>query len=93
MKFFVVMHLEGKGCVIPKTDVPTITTSHHRDGECPYFLENLDKLTYESHGIIGRLFRAVIHTTQVAFVASFTKKYHEQVYDLDLEVDVYELLG
>ncbi|XP_031492049.1 probable RNA-dependent RNA polymerase 1 [Nymphaea colorata] len=74
----------------PKTGVPAVIPSHLRVQEYPDFMEKPDKPTYESRGIIGKLFRAVKGRSQVASIASFTKSVACKAYDRDLEVDGYE---
>ncbi|OVA04184.1 RNA-dependent RNA polymerase [Macleaya cordata] len=72
----------------PKTGVPAEIPPHLRVKEYPDFMEKLDKPTYESKRVIGKLFREVKdiapHTSNVK---SFTREVARKSYDPDMEVD------
>ncbi|KAG8366468.1 hypothetical protein BUALT_Bualt17G0083100 [Buddleja alternifolia] len=75
----------------PKTGVPAEIPPHLRVKEYPDFMDKPDKTTYESHRVIGKLFREVKdiapHTTSFK---SFTKEAARRSYDLDMEVDGFK---
>ncbi|OVA04182.1 RNA-dependent RNA polymerase [Macleaya cordata] len=75
----------------PKTGIPAEIPSHLRVKEYPDFMEKLDKPTYESKRVIGKLFREVKdiapHTSNLK---SFTLEVAKNSYDLDMEVDGFQ---
>ncbi|KAF8398929.1 hypothetical protein HHK36_014794 [Tetracentron sinense] len=75
----------------PKTGVSTEIPTHLRVKEYPDFMEKLDKPTYESQGVIGKLFREVKdivpHTSSIK---SFTLEVAKQSYDPDMEVEGFK---
>ncbi|KAF6137330.1 hypothetical protein GIB67_036367 [Kingdonia uniflora] len=75
----------------PKTGVPAKIPPHLRVKEYPDFMEKPDKPTYESHRVIGKLFRAVKdivpHTNHIK---SFTREIARRSYDPDMEVDGFD---
>lgn len=75
----------------PKTGIPAEIPSHLHVKEYPDFMEKPDKPTYESHNVIGKLFREVKdiapHTSSIR---SFTKEVARMSYDPDMEVDGFE---
>ncbi|CAN6479814.1 unnamed protein product [Victoria cruziana] len=74
----------------PKTGIPALLPPHLRVREYPDFMEKLDKPTYESKGIIGKLFRAIKDKPDTVPASPFTKRAARQAYDQDLEVEGYE---
>lgn len=75
----------------PKTGVPAEIPPNLHTKEYPDFMEKLDKPTYESKNVIGRLFRAVrdIAPNSVDF-RTFTEEVARQSYDRDMEVEGFE---
>ncbi|XP_020089659.1 probable RNA-dependent RNA polymerase 1 [Ananas comosus] len=72
----------------PKTGVPAEIPQHLHVKEYPDFMEKLDKVTYESKGVIGRLYRAIKESTpQSDSIKKFTKEAARRSYDPDMEVD------
>ncbi|KAF8398930.1 hypothetical protein HHK36_014795 [Tetracentron sinense] len=75
----------------PKTGVSIEIPTHLRVKEYPDFMEKLDKPTYESQGVIGKLFREVKdiapHTSSIK---SFTLAVAKQSYDPDMEFDGFK---
>ena len=72
----------------PKTGVPAIIPPHLRVKEFPDFMEKPDKPTYESHNVIGKLFREVRGiATSASSITSFTLEVATRSYDPDMEVD------
>ncbi|KAG8366464.1 hypothetical protein BUALT_Bualt17G0082700 [Buddleja alternifolia] len=75
----------------PKTGVPAEIPPHIRVKEYPDFMEKLDKPTYESHRVIGKLFREVKdiapHTTSFKY---FNKEAARRSYDPEMEVDGFK---
>ncbi|XP_048319250.2 probable RNA-dependent RNA polymerase 1 isoform X1 [Ziziphus jujuba] len=75
----------------PKTGIPAIIPHHLHVKEYPDFMEKLDKPTYESQNVIGKLYREVKdiapHTSSIK---SFTYKVATDSYDHDMEVDGFE---
>lgn len=75
----------------PKTGVPAEIPSHLHVKEYPDFMEKLDKVTYESRGVIGKLYRAIKdHAPQPGQIKAFTKEVARKSYDPDMEVDGFE---
>ncbi|KAL4575651.1 hypothetical protein LXL04_022502 [Taraxacum kok-saghyz] len=75
----------------PKTGVPAEIPQNLRVKEYPDFMEKPDKTTYESHNVIGKLFRKVKHIApQNSPVSPFTRDVAVQTYDADMEVDGFE---
>ncbi|KAL6911456.1 hypothetical protein ACP4OV_000261 [Aristida adscensionis] len=72
----------------PKTGVPAQIPHELHVKEYPDFMEKLDKVTYESKGVIGKLYREIKkHTPHIKY---FTKDVARRSYDTDLIVDGYE---
>ncbi|KAM0912877.1 hypothetical protein ACQ4PT_012533 [Festuca glaucescens] len=72
----------------PKTGVPAQIPSELRVREYPDFMEKLDRSTYVSKGVIGKLYREI--KKQNPHVGHFTKDVARRSYDTDLIVDGYE---
>uniref|UniRef100_A0A0A9DRF2 RNA-dependent RNA polymerase n=1 Tax=Arundo donax TaxID=35708 RepID=A0A0A9DRF2_ARUDO len=72
----------------PKTGVPAQIPPELYVKEYPDFMEKLDKATYVSEGVIGKLYREIKkHTPHIKY---FTKDVARRSYDTDLIVDGYE---
>lgn len=75
----------------PKTGVRAVIPRHLRAKEYPDFMEKIDRPTYESQQVIGKLFREVkdiaLSSSNIHF---FTKEVAKRAYDRDMEVDGYE---
>ncbi|KAL1569847.1 RNA-directed RNA polymerase [Salvia divinorum] len=71
----------------PKTGVPAQIPPKLRVKEYPDFMEKLDKPTFESKGVIGKLFREVKHVATDTSSLKFTKEVARSSYDADMEVD------
>lgn len=75
----------------PKTGVPAVIPKHLQVKEYPDFMEKLDKPTYESHNVIGKLFRAVKDKSHHSCsINSFTREVARKSYDPDMESDGFE---
>ncbi|KAK3222191.1 hypothetical protein Dsin_009216 [Dipteronia sinensis] len=75
----------------PKTGVPAEIPQHLYVKEYPDFMEKPDKPTYESHNVIGKLFRMVKNISpHGSFLSSFTREVARWSYDPDMEVDGFE---
>ncbi|PIA33208.1 hypothetical protein AQUCO_04200156v1, partial [Aquilegia coerulea] len=74
----------------PKTGVPAVIPPHLYVKEFPDFMEKLDKPTYESERVIGKLFREVKDIPQTSCIRSFTREVAMQSYDPDMEVDGFK---
>ncbi|XP_010275353.1 PREDICTED: probable RNA-dependent RNA polymerase 1 [Nelumbo nucifera] len=75
----------------PKTGVPAEIPQHLYVKEYPDFMEKLDKPTYVSERVIGKLFRAVKDIApQTWSIRSFTQEVARRSYDPDMEVDGFE---
>ncbi|TXG57065.1 hypothetical protein EZV62_018378 [Acer yangbiense] len=75
----------------PKTGVPAEIPHHLHVKEYPDFMEKPDKPTYESHNVIGKLFRMVKNISpHGSFPSSFTREVARRSYDPDMEVDGFE---
>ncbi|XP_073011077.1 probable RNA-dependent RNA polymerase 1 [Typha latifolia] len=75
----------------PKTGVPAEIPTHLHVKEYPDFMEKLDKTTYESKGVIGKLYREIKgNTFQPGCIKHFTKEVARQTYDPDMEVSGFE---
>ncbi|XP_074556672.1 LOW QUALITY PROTEIN: putative RNA-dependent RNA polymerase 1 [Curcuma longa] len=75
----------------PKTGVPAEIPPDLQVKEYPDFMEKQDKVTYESKGIIGKLYRAIKdHKPDSVQIKTFTKQVAARSYDADMEVDGYE---
>ncbi|KAF6144653.1 hypothetical protein GIB67_006145 [Kingdonia uniflora] len=75
----------------PKTGVPAEIPPHLFVKEYPDFVEKLDRPTYESTHVIGKLFRAVKDVApQTSNISSFTWEVAKRCYDYDMEVDGFE---
>jgi len=72
----------------PKTGVPALIPPELHVKEYPDFMEKLDKATYESKGVIGKLYREIKKHTP--HIRHFTREVAKQSYDTDLIVDGYE---
>ncbi|CAM0944297.1 unnamed protein product [Alopecurus aequalis] len=72
----------------PKTGVPAQIPSDLYVREYPDFMEKLDRVTYESKGVIGMLYREI--KKQNPHVGHFTKDVARRSYDTDLIVDGYK---
>ncbi|KAJ3699365.1 hypothetical protein LUZ61_003070 [Rhynchospora tenuis] len=73
---------------IPKTGVPVEIPQHLYVQEYPDFMEKVDKLTYESKGVIGKLYGAIKkYMSQPGHIQQFTKNVARKGYDPDMEVD------
>ncbi|KAJ6824420.1 putative RNA-dependent RNA polymerase 1 [Iris pallida] len=75
----------------PKTGVAAEIPQHLYAKEYPDFMEKLDKVTYESKGVIGKLFRAIKDdSVRAGRIRAFTKEVATKSYDPDMEVDGFE---
>ncbi|XP_043696159.1 probable RNA-dependent RNA polymerase 1 [Telopea speciosissima] len=74
----------------PKTGVPAEIPAKLRVNEYPDFMEKLDKPTYESPRVIGKLFREIKDKSSHTFFIEFTRKEARRSYDPDMEVDGFE---
>ncbi|KAL5763115.1 hypothetical protein ACOSP7_019379 [Xanthoceras sorbifolium] len=75
----------------PKTGVPAEIPPHLYVKEYPDFMEKPDKPTYESHNVIGKLFRVVKNIApHASFIRSFTREMARRSYDPDMEVYGFE---
>ncbi|WCJ33637.1 RNA-dependent RNA polymerase 1 [Euphorbia peplus] len=75
----------------PKTGVPAVLTPELYAKEYPDFMEKLDKPTYESRRVIGKLFREVRDIAPLtSSIKSFTKEVAYRCYDPDMEVVGFE---
>jgi len=72
----------------PKTGVPAQIPSELYVREYPDFMEKLDRATYDSKGVIGKLYREI--KKQNPRVGHFTKDVARRSYDTDLIVDGYK---
>ncbi|CAN6280057.1 unnamed protein product [Urochloa humidicola] len=72
----------------PKTGVPALIPPELHVKEYPDFMEKLDKVTYESSGVIGKLYREIKKHTP--HIKHFTRDVARRSYDTDLIVDGYE---
>ncbi|XP_006647856.1 probable RNA-dependent RNA polymerase 1 [Oryza brachyantha] len=72
----------------PKTGVPAQIRPELHVKEYPDFMEKLDKATYESKGVIGKLYREIKKHTP--HIKHFTIDVARRSYDTDLIVDGYE---
>ncbi|KAI3946193.1 hypothetical protein MKW98_008786 [Papaver atlanticum] len=74
-----------------KTGVPAEIPPHLRVKEYPDFMEKLDRPTYESKRVIGKLFRQVKDIApHTSHIKSFTLEVAKKLYDTDMEVDGFE---
>jgi RNA-dependent RNA polymerase len=72
----------------PKTGVPALIPNELHVKEYPDFMEKLDKITYESKGVIGKLYREIKkHTPHIKY---FTKDVAIRSYDTDLIVSGFQ---
>ncbi|KAK7308650.1 hypothetical protein VNO77_42270 [Canavalia gladiata] len=72
----------------PKTGVPAIIPPELYVKEYPDFMEKPDKPTYESHNVIGKLFREVKDISESSgSIKSFSLEVARWSYDPDMEVD------
>ncbi|CAA6664758.1 unnamed protein product [Spirodela intermedia] len=71
----------------PKTGVPAEIPPHLVVREYPDFMQKLDKVTYESKRVIGKLFRAVRDHDPSARPKKFTRMDAMLSYDRDMEVN------
>ncbi|KAJ1280935.1 hypothetical protein BS78_04G270300 [Paspalum vaginatum] len=72
----------------PKTGVPALVPPELYVKEYPDFMEKLDKVTYDSNGVIGKLYREIKKHTP--HIKHFTRDVARRSYDTDLIVDGYE---
>jgi RNA-dependent RNA polymerase len=72
----------------PKTGVPALIPPELHVKEYPDFMEKLDKVTYVSEGVIGKLYREIKKHTP--HIKHFTREVARRSYDTDLIVDGYE---
>ncbi|KAF8729529.1 hypothetical protein HU200_017470 [Digitaria exilis] len=72
----------------PKTGVPALIPPELHVKEYPDFMEKLDKVTYESTGVIGKLYREIKKHTP--HIKHFTRDEARRSYDTDLIVDGYK---
>ncbi|GJN27248.1 hypothetical protein PR202_gb15253 [Eleusine coracana subsp. coracana] len=72
----------------PKTGVPALIPHELHVKEYPDFMEKLDKPTYISKGVLGKLYREIKKHTP--HVQHFTKDVARRSYDPDLIVSGYE---
>ncbi|KAL2347799.1 hypothetical protein Fmac_001799 [Flemingia macrophylla] len=72
----------------PKTGIPAVIPPELYVKIYPDFMEKPDKPTYESHNVIGKLFREVLEvSTSVGSISSFSQRVARESYDPDMEVD------
>lgn len=75
----------------PKTGIPAEIPPHLHVKEYPDFMEKLDKPTYVSDNVIGKLFREVKDIApDTSPIKSFTEEVARRSYDRDMEVDGFE---
>ncbi|KAH6807238.1 RNA-dependent RNA polymerase 1 [Perilla frutescens var. frutescens] len=75
----------------PKTGVPAQIPPKLRVKEYPDFMEKLDKPTYESKRVIGKLFRQVKHVSpNTSSFKFFTREVARRSYDADMEFEGFE---
>lgn len=75
----------------PKTGVAAVIPPNLYVKEYPDFMEKLNKETYQSKGVIGKLFRAIKdHSTHSGHIKAFTKEVAMKCYDPDMEVDGFK---
>ncbi|XP_043696161.1 probable RNA-dependent RNA polymerase 1 [Telopea speciosissima] len=74
----------------PKTGVPAEIPAYLRVNEYPDFMEKLDKPTYESTRVIGKLFREIKDKASDTSFITFTQEVAKKSYDPDMEVDGFE---
>ncbi|KAK8522761.1 hypothetical protein V6N13_115715 [Hibiscus sabdariffa] len=75
----------------PKTGVPAEIPQELRVKEYPDFMEKPDKPSYQSHSVIGKLFREVRSLApNECPINSLTREKMERFYDPDMEVDGFE---
>ncbi|KAG9445031.1 hypothetical protein H6P81_016371 [Aristolochia fimbriata] len=72
----------------PKTGVPAEIPPPLQVREYPDFMEKLDKVTYQSNRVIGKLYRAVKGISYD--IGPFTLEMARKSYDGDMEVDGFE---
>ncbi|KAL1346808.1 hypothetical protein HN51_020353 [Arachis hypogaea] len=73
----------------PRTGVPAVIPHELYVKEYPDFMEKLNKPSYDSQNVIGKLFREVrgIAMNASSIITSFTREVAIQSYDPDMEVD------
>lgn len=72
----------------PKTGIPAEIPPQLYVKEFPDFMEKPDKSSYESKGVVGKLFRAVKdHYINPSYLKGFTKEISKKSYDQDMEVE------
>ncbi|XP_048135418.1 RNA-dependent RNA polymerase 1-like [Rhodamnia argentea] len=75
----------------PKTGVPAVIPPNLYAKEYPDFMEKLDKPSYRSNNVIGKLFREVKDEAYASSsIRKFTQEMARQSYDPDMEVDGFE---
>lgn len=75
----------------PKTGVPAVIPPNLYVKEYPDFMEKLDKSSYPSNNVIGKLFREVKEEAYASSsIRKFTLEMARQSYDPEMEVDGFE---
>ncbi|KAI6677201.1 hypothetical protein NL676_037997, partial [Syzygium grande] len=75
----------------PKTGVPAVIPPNLYAKEYPDFMEKLDKSSYPSNNVIGKLFQEVKDLASASSsIRKFTLEMARQSYDPDMEVDGFE---
>ncbi|XP_057962937.1 RNA-dependent RNA polymerase 1-like [Malania oleifera] len=74
----------------PKTGLPAEIPSHLHVREYPDFMEKPNKPTYESHRVIGKLFREVKDEPDRSLMRSYPCETARCSYDPDMEYDGFE---
>ncbi|XP_042496044.1 probable RNA-dependent RNA polymerase 1 isoform X2 [Macadamia integrifolia] len=74
----------------PKTGVTAEIPAYLRANEYPDFMEKLDKPTYESKRVIGKLFREIKDKASHTSFTKFTQEMARRSYDPEMEVDGFE---
>ncbi|XP_030468170.1 RNA-dependent RNA polymerase 1-like [Syzygium oleosum] len=75
----------------PKTGVPAVIPPNLYAKEYPDFMEKLDKSSYPSNNVIGKLFQEVKDLASASSsIRKFTLELARQSYDPDMEVDGFE---
>ncbi|KAF8021157.1 hypothetical protein BT93_G1553 [Corymbia citriodora subsp. variegata] len=75
----------------PKTGVPAEIPSHLYVKEFPDFMEKLNRSSYQSNNVIGKLYREVKDLASASSsVREFTQELARECYDPEMEVDGFE---
>ncbi|XP_042480127.1 probable RNA-dependent RNA polymerase 1 isoform X2 [Macadamia integrifolia] len=74
----------------PKTGVPAEIPADLHVKEYPDFMEKLDKPTYESPNVIGKLFREIKDKASYSSFTRFTREVARRSYDPDMLVNGFE---